>query len=276
MSENVQTTTPDTWRAWKKHCAAERCGEAEAAMLRRFGSARFSYYVQRYADRVGHRGGALRVAEAADGWNLLESHVQISKTRPGKRYKDWLFARAKRGGPDHFLALMESGATLLMRTVVRIYLRKEHHARFMASLQAPRGGTDGEGTYTLEDLIPDASAHPADEVSEREWRELAIRHATDFFETMEFREVVTLWARGRGINLCDRRLLNWAGYSESALYKEYRKFLEKMGSVIKKFYPEESPEALVRMGVMIHEELGAMCEKKISVQKGVPRCFRKA
>lgn len=246
-------------------------------MLRNFGSARFAAYMKRYASRTGHRGGgAMRVAEVADGWNLFESHVQISRTRAGKRYKDWLFARARQGGPDDFLALMESGASLLMRSVVRLYLRKEHGAHFMASLQAPLGGSDGMGTYSLEDLIPDASVHPADEIGEREWRELADRHAGTFFETMDFREVVTLWARTRGINFGDRRLLNWVGCSDSALYKEYRQFVENMGAAIKKFHPDECPEALVRLGLMIHEKLGEMCAQKIFVQKGIPRCFRKA
>lgn len=246
-------------------------------MLRNFGSARFALYVQRYAARTGHRGGwTMRVGEVADGWNLLESHVQVTRTRAGKRYKDWLFARATRGGKDEFLPLMESGATLLMRDVVRSFLRREHKAHFMASLQAPRGSGDGMGTYTLEDLIPDASAHPADEIGKREWSELAGRHAEAFFETMDFRAVVTLWARSRGIHLNDRRLLAWTGYSESALYKEYRQFVEYMGAAIKKIYPDEDSEALVQLGLMIHEQLGAMCARKIFLQKGVPRSFRKA
>jgi hypothetical protein len=277
MHENVQITTTKAWRAWKKNCAAERCGEQEASMLRRFGASRFNGYVQRYAARTGHRGGAtMRVAEAADGWSMLESHVQLSRTRAGKRYKDWLFARARLGSPDEFLALMESGASLLMRSVVKEHLRKEHAASFMTSLQAPRGrADDGMGTYSLEDLLPDAGASPADEIAEKEWRELADQHAGKLFAQMNFRESATLWARGRGIHFSDRRFLVWMDCGESMLYKIHRRFLEKMVAELKNFHVGEDAEAILRLVVMTHENLEERCAEKFLFQKETPRCFRK-
>ncbi len=268
-------TTEEAWRAWRTACAVDLCPPADGTVLRDFGAQRFRFYLDRYASRTGHRareGQTLRVPEDKDAWHFLETHAQVGTTREGKRYKDWLFARAETG-TDTWLRVVESGASLLMRDAVREYLRREHTAAFMESLQRPAGRGD-DTAYTLEELIPDQVELLGD-VEAREWNELGRATAETFLTTMTARERIAVWARANSIALSDPDLTRWAACGKSALHDAYTQCVERMCAEIKRSYPAESPAIWVQLARVTLERLNGLLFQKIMAEKGAARFFKK-
>lgn len=258
MDGRVQNTTAEAWREWKKRCAAGLCREDNAALLRRFGSLRFATFMKRYAASIGRREEGVRLALDVDGWHLLETHARAATNRAGKRYKDWLFARAD-AQEGEFVEALEVGATLLMRNVAREHLRAEHAPAFMTSIHRPVG-VGG----TLEDLLPD-HLDPHDAMAEREWVELAARHAGVWVDELDARQRLALWARARGIPFSNARLRKRARCTEAVLHKTYQRLMHQLAAMIKKTYPDEPPAALTRLACLIHAEAaGKINEKSLS------------
>jgi hypothetical protein len=272
MKIEQNCTTTEAWHHWKKACAADLCDAETAAMLRRFGAAKFSAYVKRYASRVGHYGQTMRVAESRDAWHLLETFARVGQTRSGKRYKDWLFQRAEHCG-DNWLGAIEGGATLLMRNVVREYLRREHAPAFMTSLNKSLAGESGS-TLTLEALLPDTLDFH-DELAEREWLTLAKDRAAAIYPSLDSRERIFLWARAQGYPLNDERIVKWTRSGASVNYEVYRKAVERLGLMMKKFLPGESPAVLTHVTCMALAELVQIILSKINQEKGATRFFKK-
>ncbi len=231
-------------------------------MLRRFGAVRFGSFIKKFATKIGHHGADLRLAETNDGWHLLESHACVANNRAGKRYKDWLFDRADKHGGD-FAAAMEQGATLLMRDVTRQHLRNEYAPAFMTSLNKPV--VRDEQTTTLENFLPD-HIDPFNEIAEREWHELAERHAGEFLAGMDERQGMAVWARDRGISFSDRAVLKKLNCSSALLHKTYQRLMREIGTALKKNYPDETPSALTRLACMIHANLAELIARKYFVQ----------
>ena len=278
---NKHLTTEQAWRTWRAACAVDLCPPSDAVVLRAFGAQRFRFYLDRYASRTGHRpreGQTLRVSEDKDAWHFLETHAQAGATREGKRYKDWLFARAEQGtdtetGTDTWLRAVESGASLLMRDAVREYLRREHAAAFMESLQRPASRGD-DTAYTLEELIPD-QVDPLGIVEAREWNELGRATAESYLATMTARERIALWARANSIALSDPDLTRWAACGKSALHDAYTQCVKRLCAEIKRSYAAESPAIWVQLARVTLERLNGLLFQKIMAEKGAARFFKK-
>jgi len=214
----------------------------------------------------------MRVAEARDAWHLLETCCRVGQTRKGKRYKDWLFERAEQSG-DNWLVVIEGGATLLMRDVVREYLRREHAPAFMTSLNKPLA-KDGGASFTLDDLIPDSRAIH-DELAEREFLALARSHIAEFYPSLDPRERIILWARAQGYTLYDERVVKWTRTSASALYEIYRKSIERLALLIKKSLPGEPPAVLTHVTCLALTEVVEKISSHIFQEKGAAQFFKK-
>ncbi len=264
MDENVQDnesrrTREGSWREWKKMCAAGLCNKESGADLRHFGAARYSLYMRRY----GALAGGAEHQNAEHGWHLLETHAAVGTDRRGKRYKDWLFARADQS-PD-WVSAVESGASLLMRDAVRENLRREYSPAWMTSIQQPLSG--GESSpLTLEDLLPDG-VDPSDAVAEREWNELSRVHARETLPQLTECEQVVIWARGEGMTLNDPSLSARTGTSESILYKTHRAAVENICSELKNRYRDTSTACLIRLAGLILQELHRLISEQKSSQK---------
>jgi len=270
LDNGDHTTSEDHWVEWKKVCSADLCVAETASALRSFGSMQFAAYLKRYASRVGHYGSAMNVVEVRDAWHLLETFSRVGTTRKGKRYKDWLFQRAE-DDSGRRLSALEGGASLLMRDVVRDYLRKEHAPAFMISMNKPLG-LEGGSALTLEELLPD-QVSPLDEMSEREWRALAHQHAGKVYPSLDTRERLVIWARASGLALNDPRLLKRTQCSGSLLYLVHRECIHRIGIEIKKEYSEETPSALIHFTCMMLEELVELISSHIVLEKGTVRFF---
>ncbi len=239
---------PEPWNEWKKQCALSLCAESTITLLRDFAHRRFHNYFRRYAERVGLRNSAAYDMDGRDSWHLFETHLQINKSREGKRYKDWLFARA--GGAA---AALESGATLLMRDVVREYLRREYSAAWMKSIQAGAGAGEERG-WTLEDLLP-GQADPLSDVMEREYKELAEKEAARILRDLSRRERIALAARAAGLSLAEPRIERAAGCKKSMLNQVWQTAAEKVAVEIRRAWAGEDRDAILQLTLSVFDTL---------------------
>lgn len=236
------------WCEWKQFCALDLCSEPARQALTHFGSTRFSNCLRKYLSltNLTHPDGAM--PGAGDCWHLFESFLQIKSNKGGKRYKDWLFHRAKigRGSQESLLA---SGASLLMRDVVRDYLRKEFPNKRNRSLQVPTIGT-GTDTVTLEDLIPGA-ADPADEAGLAELEEIAKGQARDCFDGLDRRFKIAMAARGKCLSLSDPVVERAAGCTKSTIYLSLRAGVEGLVRGLQREFNGEDPETVRLLMVLV-------------------------
>ena len=174
-------------------------------------------------------------------WHLFETYLAIRNTRQGKTYKEWLFARLP-GIEREDLEALAGGATLLMRDVVRDYLRQEYPPSEMISLNSTTGGLNDSG-LTLEDLLP-GTIDPVNEVATREFERLATGHAHEFFDQMGPREKVAFLAKDLGLSLAHDEVLKAAGCRKSVLNESYQAFILNAAGEIKKIYSSEDAESV--------------------------------
>jgi len=194
-----------------------------------------------------------RVVAATDMWHIFETHLQTGNTRKGKRYKDWLFARiGQANGPA--LETIEGGASLLMRDVVRRQLQREFARRGTVCF------TDDDAAELQADQLL-ATPSPADETARREYEELAARHAVTAFGQMSHRERIALLCREVGLALSHPLAQQAAGCRKTTLHSTYLAFHEKMARAMKASYPEDDPESVLGLTLMlIHAIKGRVTE----------------
>ena len=241
-------TDANDWRAWKKTCAIDLCLPEVAASLRRFGAMRFAGYVKR---------AGFSAVDAGNSWHLLETSCQVNRTRAGKRYKDWLFARADVSGGD-WVSAVESGASLLMRSAAREFLRREQSPRFMTSLEQPIA----HGACCLADLLPDSIVGRSD-VEEAELDSLAGCFAAEYSVSLKRGELALLWARTHGISFADPQVGKLTRHGKSVLYEQFKHVLESLSRRIEAKLPGE--DAGVQRDVMLRtvEKLGNLAREKL-------------
>jgi hypothetical protein len=263
-------SSPAPWIEWKERCALSLCAESTIALLQDFARQRFRNYFRTYAARSGLRSSSLSGFEGRDFWHLFETHVQINASREGKRYKDWLFARA--GGPADLSAeRLESGATLLMRDVVREFLRQEYSAAWMQSIQSNvRAGE--EGGWTLEDLLP-GEADPISDVMEREYMELADKEAARILQELSRREKIAIAAREAGLSLADPRVEQAAGCRKSMLNRAWKDVAEKVVKDIRRAWSDEDPEAVLQLTLKVFDAVKKDTISWISSEKDLADFF---
>jgi hypothetical protein len=211
----------EQWDEWKQRCALTRCGQETGRHLRRFAARRFRGFVERYLTRTNLRHASDLTLSDSDAWHLFESHSAAASTRGGKRYKHWLLARCK-GSDESRRATAESGATLLIRTVVREFLHGEVSPRMTQSIDAPLPGFE-DGPLTVAELLP-AGDDPAEETHLRECARLAARHADTLFRAMTDQTRVALVSKALGISMAHRRVVKAARCRKTALYEAYQRF----------------------------------------------------
>lgn len=232
-----------SWTEWKRVCALGGCGPDARGTLQGFAHHRFHHFAARLAggpweDLVP---GLRHQIDPADAWHLFESFLEIRSTRAGKRYKDWLFARLSHGVGSP-LSMLESGATVIMRDVVREHVRRECHARREVSIQAPLSGADGH-PLTLEVLLP-AADDPVDDVARREYATLADALAGETCQSMRPRTRVVVLARLLGLSLSDPVVEEAAGCRKSVLNEELTRFHASLRRRVEERYADDGPRGV--------------------------------
>lgn len=241
-------TRAEDWRAWKKACAADLCPAETAASLRRFGAVRFAGCVR----RAGYPSLTTR-----DPWHLLETFCQVSRTRTGKRYKDWLFARAK-GTGNEWTSCVEGGASLLMRSAVRDFLRGEVAPSFMTSLDKPIGN----GAFSLVDLLPDPAIRQGG-LDEAEIESLAVRMADTISLSLSRVDLVLLWARTHGVSFADPKVVTMTRQGKTVLYERFQEVIEGVSRDLRKELPREEAGVLRDLLLKTVMTLGVVARTKL-------------
>ena len=272
MNQKKHSTTEQMWQEWKDVCAADLCSASTSTALRQFGAVKFSTMVRKVLLTSNPLYPDMASIDAHHAWHLLETFVCVERSRTGKRYKDWMFRRSP-DDTDNRLDALEGGAVLLMREVVREYLRREHAPAFMVSLDKPIGGGEGVA-LSLAELLPDR-VEPLSEIDAAEWSQLAARLAEDFYPTLSSRERIVLWARSQGFALNDPRLETWAKAGGGLLYKAHRKVVDQIGTWIKRHFPDESPAAMLHLAGLMIDELGEKITATIFTEKRATQFFNK-
>ncbi len=246
----VTTTTLADWREWQERCALGRCRDEVQLVLRRFGAIRFRCFLERCrARRTGRHTPPM--PSDTDAWHLLETHMTIPGIRNGKRYKDWLFARAHSNG-DVQLVGIEGGATLLLRTAVRRYIADETPPHGQRSLDAALGSD--AGGFSLGDLLA-SGEDPLAETQSRELAGMARQQAADTFEDVPARIRVALAAKHRQQSLAHPAVTAAAGCGKSVLRESYRRFLVTLFKRLIAAHPDEDRQMQVELAVHVVEDL---------------------
>ena len=215
----------DGWRAWHEACALDLTPEPHRGPLRDFVAGRFRTYTLRYAYRTNHPNVHREIPKERECWHRFESWCAVHEHRDGKRYKDWIFSRGRRGLPD-----VESAASLLIRDVVRDWLRNEFSDASLRSLaeELIPGGT------TLEQLLQSEADRPCAEAM----METCTPLVRSVQEHCARPEQVALVARRHGIPLSCVRVMRASGVGRSSLASRYQALVERIGWEVKRRLPD--------------------------------------
>ena len=250
------------WTEWKSKCALDLCDPETSQYLTDFIYPRFLKRAQTAGQGKYTTPGTGEI-DKKDAWHLFESYFQISEQKSGKHHKDWLFDRTRkdRGSYQHQI---EGGATLLLRSAVREFLRREYALSIMTSIQAPISA-DG---LTLEDLLP-GCIDPSCEAEIREYHELGEKQAKSFSGTLTDIETTCILAKYLNISLADPRVNMIAGKKKAVLYDTYNSCIQRLSDSIHKEYPNEEAECIEILTVCTLEAL----HRKLYEQKKPEKAF---
>lgn len=241
--------TLEDWLQWKQLCALALCRPMTQSALRDLVGRRFRQYVAGYASGPGS-GTAL---EPRDAWHGFETYFQLHRTRQGKGYKEWLFARGPdpAADPAAALAAVESGVSLLLRNVVREHLRQERPSWRCLSTQESALGPDGPG-LTLDELLPGPSDTLA-EVERRELERLGQALVADCLDQLSIRERIALLARELGLSCRHAGAQQAAGCDRTALAQAFPAALKKIARQVAGAHPGESRGFLAALTLQVFQ-----------------------
>ena len=251
LRSSGSSTPLEHWDQWYERCAIGLCSKSAQATLRLFGGQMFSVFLKRYEARGGTRYIPPTPADK-DAWHLLETHMTIPGVKSGKRYKDWLFARA--GGEDATrLDTLRASATLLVRSTVRRFIMDESAPPGQESLDAPLDSV-GCPELTLRDLLTGSDSPPGG-MDEGALDTLADQHAASLSEELPTRIRVALSAKNAGRSLAHPTVTADAGCGKSVLRDDYRKYLMALFERLQTHHPRETHGVLVDLAVQVVERL---------------------
>ncbi len=218
------------WSEWHARCALGRCGQTSRGYLHQFVLRRAASFLQ----RAGFELRALGSPTADDLWHRLETHLVADRTRARQPYKEWLFARAATLQGTARLDAIQGGAALILRDVVRDWIRREGPARAAVSLDDPVPGQDG---LYYRDLIPGDDLR--EELERRDEEEAAQRLATEAFNAAPRHTRVALCLRALGRPLFGPLAERLAGCGHTKLAESVRRFVTGLAEEALRRYPRE-------------------------------------
>lgn len=230
------------WREWKRRCALGRCGVPARQILRSFAAVRFRKYCRAYAARTAWGDAAAWNVDTNHAWHLFETSMVTLRTREGKAYKSWLFARAPGGAAEEAaLDAVQSGASLILRATVREWLARETPQAGTVALDRPLAVREG---MTVLDTLAGSMPDPADEAAGRELEAIAAGEARRLFGGMTARERIAAAVRELGWPLSHPAVLALVGCRKSILSRAYRELIVRIAGRLRLDYQAEEPDAL--------------------------------
>lgn len=227
------------WQEWREKCAIAKCSKDSTSELTDFAFSRF----RRYARPIlGDHTLDADLPKPDACFNLIEQWMSVARPRTGRRYKEWLFARVDAAPRSDAVAVINSGAGYIVRTVVRNWL-KDHEPVADVSLDAPLSLAKD---ITLVDLIPDENTF---QVEEDMLRDLADSLADEVFAAMERQTRLVMLARSSGLPLYHPLLLDEFGCGKTKASEIWKRVLTDIAEIIKEKWPDEPPNWQVSLAM---------------------------
>jgi len=246
---------------WHDRCALARCTDEACQDLQGYAFDRFQQYLRKIEP-------GLYPPKAADAWHAFESHLALGRSRTAKAWKQWLFAR---GGKTPGLDCIQGGATLIMRDVVRDYLRREYAPDWMHSLDAPVKQEASSTTLALGDLLADPQ-DPLAVLEQKECEELAKHLAERASNLLTHRQSIALLAYQKGKALNHPAVLQAAQCGKSSLCNALHQALHTLARMIQSELPGETPDTRVAIAGLL---IAKISEKiLISLERQDAHLFR--
>ena len=243
-------TTTGQWNEWRRLCAIDKCAEPTAQALAGFVGARFRHYA---IPIVGQAAVGTEIPDHRACFHLVEHWMSVARPVSGRRYKEWLFARAE-GQPDQpRLATLLAGASLVVRSVVRKWL-EDCRSREELSLDAPVPGLDG---ITFVDLVPDEHAMAAEESL---LRDLADSLADEIFKRMEKPTRLVMLARAARLPLYHPLLLGEFGCGKTKAADTWKDVLADIARQIKRRWPDEPTDWKVGLAMRTSDAIDQLLQ----------------
>ncbi len=256
------------WDEWKQRCTVHRCDAEAKAAFQQLGTAMFKkYFVAAMAAQDRHdvphpeMDDLLTVDHPGRCWDLFEIHLVADKTQTGKAYKDWLFDRVK-AAPEAAGGILYQNAHVLMRSVVREYVRSERMIGKFKWLDGPAFSNDDGEERSVMDSFEDKSllsVSPAMALALKEYSAIADEEATLFFEAMSRRLRVVWLADSIGLSLDDPAVNKLADAKKSVLYEDFKKIASVVKAGLNKKYESEQTEGLQLLASLTLKKIAEKC-----------------
>lgn len=208
----------------------------------------------------------VRAPEGSDAWHLFETHAVSRTMGTGKVYKRWIFGRMGEGAGTRYDSVA-SGATLLLRNVVREYAIRELPRSYTESFEELSAG--GDEFAPRGELLTSAPVVESD-VQIQELDDLCEKHGQEAFEMATTRERAALIAKAAGISLDHPAVNRAAGCARTALGKTYRNYVQSVGEFLLAQYPGEDPEMLTLLGLKLLEKVKKFTFSWMEAEKAFP------
>ena len=247
-------TTAAQWSEWRRRCAIAKCGQTTAVALASFVSNRFRHYA---AHVVGETSVPTETPDPAACVGLVEHWMAVSRPVSGRRYKEWLFARAEGQRGEARQGTIQAGASLVVRTVVRKWLFSSR-PREQLSLDAPVPGLEG---VTFVDLVPDESAAALDDPL---LRDMAAAVADKVFNGMKRPTKLVMLARLARLPLYHPKLLGFFGMSKGKAANTWKEVLADIAGIVMRRWPEETAAWKVDMSMRALDALEGLLARRDS------------
>lgn len=243
------------WQAWHRKCVLSACEPAARDALQSFASKHWRHYANRCSGMIERGNGALTMPTAEVAWHDFEAGLRLRRSRRGKVYKQWLFARIpSHAGDAQRLAAIEGGASLIMRDVVRERFRREMSRRGTFSLNAPVAGSSSE-PLTVQDLLP-SPISTRDDVYQRDLAVLGAAIARELCcDGLSRRAKIALLAREWGVSSAHPAILRAAACGKSVIYTAYHDALKKIAGTVNRRFREDDRKTRACLAVATWQAL---------------------
>ena len=237
-------TTLENWVEWRKRCALGLCREETRANLQDYARRKFKWFAERYVGTsLAKRKKSDAVLDSISCWHLFETHITVGSRQDGKTLKKWLFARIAESSGEP-LKVVQGGVRLLIRDVVRDYVRREGSSMLEARMNKPIVNQYGDETCLEELLAGDADTFS--EVERRDLKEQATRLAERLFDDLPHVQRIAMLAKYLSISLASPLVLESARCKKSKLSKEWRKAMTAIASQVEaRFDTEDQSTQLI-------------------------------
>lgn len=251
------------WEEWKRLCDSAKCSEETKSALYQFARINWDVYLEKEAGqrKPPEKGEVI----GREPWERFESYCAEPHSANGKSWKDWLFMRLSlpRGTPADKI---RSGASGIIRSVVREFLRKEGRFRLprfagpQPSLDDELSSDSNDKPLTLRDLLPDMR-DPSKEAEFRELEQLAAAEAAEMLADLTERQRIAITAKELHLALSNPEVEKIAGCKKSVLSAELDNAYRAIKWKFDRDYADEDQRGLNELRREVARAIHNMCSQ---------------